>query len=120
MMWDGYKEGRKHIRRMNTDKEIARLKASVKALSTALRDAVNVFIEADKAPKDVLCTGERREAWEETLRVHGDAEEEAWASAPWNQPPPKCPKCGAPLKRESDGTPENPCWFECSKCDYVS
>jgi len=44
----------------------------IKELSAALRDAVNVFLDADKAPGEVLCTGERREKWEQVLRDNAD------------------------------------------------
>jgi hypothetical protein len=42
----------------------ARLIAAAPDLLTALQDAVNVFLDADKAPGQVLLTGDRREAWE--------------------------------------------------------
>ena len=50
-----------------SDKRIA-------ALSTALRDALNLFNAADKSPdgKSPICTGDRREMWEAVLKRFGD------------------------------------------------
>lgn len=45
----------------------------IMALSTALRDCINLFLDADNQPehKSLICTGDRREMWEEVLRKHG-------------------------------------------------
>jgi hypothetical protein len=47
----------------------------IKALSAALQDCINLFNDADKSPdhKSLICTGDRREMWEEVLRRHGAA-----------------------------------------------
>jgi hypothetical protein len=42
-------------------------------LSTALRDVINLFNDADKSPdgKSPVCTGDRREMWESVLKRYG-------------------------------------------------
>jgi hypothetical protein len=53
---------------LNTD-----LEKSNAALSTALRDVINLFNDADKSPdgKSPVCTGDRREMWESVLKRYG-------------------------------------------------
>jgi hypothetical protein len=47
--------------------------ARLAALSTALRDVLNLFNQADKSPdeKSPVCTGDRREMWESVLKRYG-------------------------------------------------
>jgi len=42
-------------------------------LSRALKDCIQLFIDADNAPdhKSLICTGDRREMWEEVLKKYG-------------------------------------------------